>query len=81
MEGHHIERLPNGSKGIAAETPAKTANSAAHKYIGADVAVFAYVATIADMIPMIRLQATATPLPVVRCAEGRTSGVYAYNVA
>jgi hypothetical protein len=66
---------------MAAEMAAKIANSAAHKYIGAEVAVFAYVATIADIIPIIRLQATATPLPVVRCAEGKTSGVYAYNVA
>jgi hypothetical protein len=35
----------------------------------------AYNPTNALMIPMIRLQAMAIPLPVPRCAEGRTSGV------
>jgi hypothetical protein len=70
-----MERLPNGSKGIATEIAAKAAKRAAQIYIGAGVAVFAYVATIPDMIPIIRLYATPIPLPVVRCAEGRTSGV------
>lgn len=36
---------------------------------------FAYVATIADMIPITLLQPIAMPFPVPRCADGRTSGV------
>jgi hypothetical protein len=36
-----------------------------------------YVATMAETMPIIRLNATATPLPVARCADGSTSGVNA----
>ena len=57
-----------------------TPNKAAQMKIGVDVEVFAYVAMIADMIPMMRLNATAVPLPVARWADGMTSGEYAYSV-
>jgi hypothetical protein len=40
----------------------------------------ASVAITALMMPMMRFPATAMPLPVPRCALGRTSGVYAYSV-
>ena len=48
--------------------------------MGTDVAVLATVAMTADKIPMMRLQATAMPLPVALWADGKTSGVYAYKV-
>lgn len=47
-------------------TPAAMTKRAAQIYMGAEVCVFAKVATIADTIPIMRLNATATPLPVPR---------------
>jgi hypothetical protein len=58
--------FPNGSKGNEIATAAIAMYSAAHTYIGTDVEVLAYVATIADIIPMIRLHTTAIPFPVAR---------------
>lgn len=39
-----------------------------------------HVATTALIMPISLLNPMEMPLPVPRCAEGRTSGVYAYNV-
>ena len=66
---------PNGSKGNKAEVMAARMNNPAQTYKGAEVAVLASVATTAEMIPIMRLQATLIPLPEARCALGRTSGV------
>lgn len=49
-------------------------NNAAQRNMGTEVAV-ANVATMTDVIPSRRLNATAVPLPVARCAEGSASGV------
>jgi len=52
-------------------------NKEAARNMGTEEDVSATVATTLERIPMALLQATAIPLPVVRCADGRTSGVYA----
>jgi hypothetical protein len=52
-------------------------NKAAEMYNGVTVAVSAVTAMTAERRPMIRLSETAIPLPVVLCADGNTSAVYA----
>lgn len=52
-------------------------NMAAQMYSGVVVVVSPTCAITADSNPMMRLQPTEMPLPVVRCAEGSTSAVYA----
>ena len=62
------------------DTMARMRNKAAEMYNGVEVVVSAVTAMTADIKPMIRLQETAIPFPVVRCAAGNTSAVYAYKV-
>lgn len=66
---------PYGSNGNAALIKPIAMSKPPQMKMGALVLVSATVAITADKIPMTRLQATATPFPVARCALGSTSGV------
>lgn len=79
-DANHELLFPYGSNGKAMATAAIAANKPAQTYMGTGVEVLATEATTALKIPMILLHATATPFPVALCADGRTSGVYAYKV-